>query len=117
MVGAEASFKVGVRIGRRPWCNPPANRPQAAQARAGRAAAHGSAPAAESLGLMIAPWPIIREVQWRSCSTCSICRLVDGNIGEAETAAKIAEAAKSKFGSIDALVNNAGIYFSKPFTD
>ena len=25
--------------------------------------------------------------------------------------------AKSKFGSIDALVNNAGIYFSKPFTD
>jgi NAD(P)-dependent dehydrogenase (short-subunit alcohol dehydrogenase family) len=43
--------------------------------------------------------------------------LVDGNIGEAETAAKIAEAAKSRFGSIDALVNNAGIYFSKPFTD
>ena len=42
--------------------------------------------------------------------------LVDGNIGEAETAAKIAEAAKSTFGSIDALVNNAGIYFSKPFT-
>jgi NAD(P)-dependent dehydrogenase (short-subunit alcohol dehydrogenase family) len=43
--------------------------------------------------------------------------LVDGNAAEAATAAKIAEAAKSKFGSIDALVNNAGIYFSKPFTD
>ena len=43
--------------------------------------------------------------------------LVDGNIVEAATAAKIAEVAKSKFGSIDALVNNAGIYFSKPFTD
>jgi NAD(P)-dependent dehydrogenase (short-subunit alcohol dehydrogenase family) len=43
--------------------------------------------------------------------------LVDGNIAEAATAARIAEAAKSKFGSIDALVNNAGIYFSKPFTD
>ena len=42
--------------------------------------------------------------------------LVDGNIAEAATAAKIAEVAKSKFGSIDALVNNAGIYFSKPFT-
>ena len=27
------------------------------------------------------------------------------------------EVANSKFGSIDALVNNAGIYFSKPFTD
>ena len=43
--------------------------------------------------------------------------LVDGSIGEAATAAKIAEVAKSRFGSIDALVNNAGIYFSKPFTD
>ncbi len=43
--------------------------------------------------------------------------LVDGNIAEAATAAKIAETAKSRFGSIDALVNNAGIYFSKPFTD
>jgi len=43
--------------------------------------------------------------------------LVDGSIAEAATAAKIAEVAKSKFGSIDALVNNAGIYFSKHFTD
>jgi NAD(P)-dependent dehydrogenase (short-subunit alcohol dehydrogenase family) len=43
--------------------------------------------------------------------------LVDGSIAEAATAAKIAEVAKSTFGSIDALVNNAGIYFSKPFTD
>jgi NAD(P)-dependent dehydrogenase (short-subunit alcohol dehydrogenase family) len=43
--------------------------------------------------------------------------LVDGNIAEATTAAKIAETAMSKFGSIDALVNNAGIYFSKRFTD
>jgi NAD(P)-dependent dehydrogenase (short-subunit alcohol dehydrogenase family) len=43
--------------------------------------------------------------------------LVDGNIAEASTAETIAAVAKSKFGSIDALVNNAGIYFSKPFTD
>ena len=43
--------------------------------------------------------------------------LVDGSAAEAATAAKIAEVAKSKFGSIDALVNNAGIYFSKQFTD
>jgi NAD(P)-dependent dehydrogenase (short-subunit alcohol dehydrogenase family) len=43
--------------------------------------------------------------------------LVDGSIAEAATAAKIAEVAKSKFGSIDALVNNASIYFSKHFTD
>jgi NAD(P)-dependent dehydrogenase (short-subunit alcohol dehydrogenase family) len=43
--------------------------------------------------------------------------LVDGNIAESETAAKITEVAKSKFGSIDALVNNAGIFFPKHFTD
>jgi NAD(P)-dependent dehydrogenase (short-subunit alcohol dehydrogenase family) len=41
--------------------------------------------------------------------------LVDGNIAEAKTAEKIADVAMSKFGSIDALVNNAGIYFGKPF--
>jgi NAD(P)-dependent dehydrogenase (short-subunit alcohol dehydrogenase family) len=43
--------------------------------------------------------------------------LVDGDIGEAATAARVAETAVSTFGSIDALVNNAGIFFTKPFTD
>src|SRR5215470_2628799 len=43
--------------------------------------------------------------------------LVDGDIGEAATAARVAETAISTFGSIDALVNNAGIFFTKPFVD
>lgn len=43
--------------------------------------------------------------------------LVDGNIGETAVAAKVVETAITKFGSIDALVNNAGIFFSKPFTE
>ena len=43
--------------------------------------------------------------------------LVDGSIADAEAAAKIVEVAQRQFGSIDALVNNAGIFFSKPFTD
>jgi len=43
--------------------------------------------------------------------------LVDGSIAEKATAAKIVETAIGKFKSIDALVNNAGIFFSKPFTD
>jgi NAD(P)-dependent dehydrogenase (short-subunit alcohol dehydrogenase family) len=43
--------------------------------------------------------------------------LVDGSIGESAVAAKIIETAVSKFGSIDALVNNAGIFFTKAFTD
>ena len=43
--------------------------------------------------------------------------LVDGDIGEPATAARIVETALSRFESIDVLVNNAGIYFTKPFTD
>src|SRR5204863_10083667 len=43
--------------------------------------------------------------------------LVDGHIGETATAAKIVETAVSRFKSIDALVNNAGIFFTKSFTD
>ena len=43
--------------------------------------------------------------------------LVDGDIGQAATAEKVAQTAISKFGSIDHLVNNAGIYAAKPFTD
>lgn len=43
--------------------------------------------------------------------------LVDGNIGEPATAARIVETALSRFKSVDVLVNNAGIFFTKPFTD
>ncbi|UVT20031.1 MAG: SDR family oxidoreductase [Nitrospira sp.] len=43
--------------------------------------------------------------------------LVDGHIGEPATAAKVVETALSRFTSIDVVVNNAGIFFIKPFTD
>jgi NAD(P)-dependent dehydrogenase (short-subunit alcohol dehydrogenase family) len=43
--------------------------------------------------------------------------LVDGDIGKKETAVKVAEAAIKNFGRIDLLVNCAGIYVPKPFTD
>ena len=43
--------------------------------------------------------------------------LVDGHIGKPATAAKIVETALSRFKSIDALVNSAGIFIAKPFTD
>src|SRR6516162_519588 len=43
--------------------------------------------------------------------------LVDGHIGQPATAARVVETALSRFGSIDALVNNAGIFFTKPFTE
>src|SRR5262245_29188207 len=43
--------------------------------------------------------------------------LVDGHIGEPATAARIVETALSRFASIDVLVNNAGVFLTKPFTD
>jgi NAD(P)-dependent dehydrogenase (short-subunit alcohol dehydrogenase family) len=43
--------------------------------------------------------------------------LVDGDIGKKDVAVKVAEAAIKHFGRIDLLVNNAGIYIPKPFTD
>jgi NAD(P)-dependent dehydrogenase (short-subunit alcohol dehydrogenase family) len=43
--------------------------------------------------------------------------LVDGNIGESAVAAKIIDTAITKFGSIDGLVNNAGIFLARPFTE
>src|SRR4051794_9714138 len=43
--------------------------------------------------------------------------LVEGHIGEPETAARVVEMALSRFKSIDVLVNNAGIFFTKPFTE
>jgi NAD(P)-dependent dehydrogenase (short-subunit alcohol dehydrogenase family) len=43
--------------------------------------------------------------------------LVDGDIGMKATAERIAKAAISTFGSINHLVNNAGIFAVKPFTD
>jgi NAD(P)-dependent dehydrogenase (short-subunit alcohol dehydrogenase family) len=43
--------------------------------------------------------------------------LVDGDIGRQETASRAVEAAIKHFGTIDVLVNNAGIFRTKPFTD
>src|SRR5947207_13411155 len=43
--------------------------------------------------------------------------LIDGDIGQLETAQKVAELAVKRFGPIDAVVANAGIFLVKPFTE
>ena len=43
--------------------------------------------------------------------------MVDGDIGKQQTAASTVEAAIQNFGTVDVLVNNAGIFLNKPFTD
>jgi len=58
-----------------------------------------------------------RSVSKAGFATSPKLALVDGNIGHAATAEEVAQTAISKFSSIDHLVNNAGIYAAKPFTD
>jgi NAD(P)-dependent dehydrogenase (short-subunit alcohol dehydrogenase family) len=41
---------------------------------------------------------------------------VAGDIGDPETARRVVEAAVANFGRVDTLVNNAGIFIAKPFT-
>jgi NAD(P)-dependent dehydrogenase (short-subunit alcohol dehydrogenase family) len=43
--------------------------------------------------------------------------LVDGDIGDPRTAVKIVDTAVSKFGRIDVLINNAGVFIPKSFTE
>jgi NAD(P)-dependent dehydrogenase (short-subunit alcohol dehydrogenase family) len=57
-----------------------------------------------------------REVN-RKLTTAGSPVLVCGDIGKQQTAADAVEAAINNFGTIDVLVNNAGIFLTKPFTD
>jgi len=43
--------------------------------------------------------------------------LVDGDVAQAETARRVVEAARERFGGLDLLVNNAGIFVAKPFVE
>ena len=53
----------------------------------------------------------------RELSASDHLALVDGDIGQFETAQRVAELAIKRFGSIDAVVANAGIFLVKPFTE
>ena len=43
--------------------------------------------------------------------------LIDGDIGDPATARKLVQAALERFGSVDVLINNAGIFVPKPFDE
>jgi NAD(P)-dependent dehydrogenase (short-subunit alcohol dehydrogenase family) len=60
---------------------------------------------------------ISRSVSEAGFASSPNLALVDGDIGQEATAQKVAQTAISKFGSIDHVVNNAGIFVAKPFTD
>jgi NAD(P)-dependent dehydrogenase (short-subunit alcohol dehydrogenase family) len=58
-----------------------------------------------------------RATKSKELSASEHLALVDGDIGQFETAQNVVKLAIDKFGSINALVANAGIYLVKPFTE
>jgi NAD(P)-dependent dehydrogenase (short-subunit alcohol dehydrogenase family) len=62
-------------------------------------------------------WAVVANARTISPSEDPDLLTVAGDIGEAGTADRIIDAALGRFGRIDTLVNNAGVYISKPFTE
>jgi NAD(P)-dependent dehydrogenase (short-subunit alcohol dehydrogenase family) len=58
-----------------------------------------------------------RKASQASFASSANLALVDGDIGNVATAEEVTRMAISRFGSIDHVVANAGIFIAKPFTD
>jgi NAD(P)-dependent dehydrogenase (short-subunit alcohol dehydrogenase family) len=61
-------------------------------------------------------WAVVASARTIKPSEDTDMLTVEGNIAERATADRIIGAALGRFGRIDTLVNNAGVFISKPFT-
>ena len=62
-------------------------------------------------------WAVVATARTITPSDDPDLLTVEGDIVDPATAGRITGAALDRFGRIDTLVNNAGVYISKPFTD
>ncbi|MES5485694.1 SDR family oxidoreductase [Bradyrhizobium sp. INPA03-11B] len=62
-------------------------------------------------------WRVVANSRSIKPSSDSDILTVPGDIGDPEVAERIVKQALGRFGRIDTLVNNAGIFVAKPFTD
>ncbi|HXW43939.1 MAG TPA: SDR family oxidoreductase, partial [Streptosporangiaceae bacterium] len=62
-------------------------------------------------------WAVVASARTITPSQDPAVLTVEGDIVQPATAERIIGAALERFGRIDTLVNNAGVYLSKPFTD
>ncbi len=62
-------------------------------------------------------WGVVATARTRKPTEDPGVLTVDGDIADPATADRIVGAALERFGRIDTLVNNAGVYISKPFTE
>ena len=62
-------------------------------------------------------WAVVANARHLKPADDPAVLAVEGDIREPETADRIVGEALRQFGQMDTLVNNAGVYLSKPFTD
>ena len=62
-------------------------------------------------------WAVVANARTITPSQDPEVAAVDGDVSEQATAERIVGAALGRFGRVDTLVNNAGVFISKPFTD
>jgi NAD(P)-dependent dehydrogenase (short-subunit alcohol dehydrogenase family) len=62
-------------------------------------------------------WAVVANARTIEPSKDPDVLIVDGDITEPATAERIISMTLERFGRLDTLVNNAGVYVSKPFTD
>ena len=62
-------------------------------------------------------WAVVANARKIKPSADPDVLTVEGDITDRATAERITDAALDRFGRIDTLVNNAGVFISKPFTD
>jgi NAD(P)-dependent dehydrogenase (short-subunit alcohol dehydrogenase family) len=62
-------------------------------------------------------WAVVATARTIAGSDDPAILAVEGDVSDPETAARIVESALDRFGRIDTLINNAGLYISKPFID
>ncbi len=62
-------------------------------------------------------WSVVATARTMKAAGDPDVLTVDGDIADPATADRIISGALGRFGRIDTLINNAGVYLSKPFTD
>jgi NAD(P)-dependent dehydrogenase (short-subunit alcohol dehydrogenase family) len=62
-------------------------------------------------------WAVVANARTIKSSEDPDVLTVEGDIAEPATADRIIGGAVARFGRVDTLINNAGVYLSKPFTD
>ncbi|WP_028934926.1 SDR family NAD(P)-dependent oxidoreductase [Pseudonocardia spinosispora] len=64
-----------------------------------------------------AGWSVVATSRGIAASSDPDVLAVQGDIGDPDTARRVVEQALERFGRVDSLINNAGIFIAKPFTE